>query len=171
MEQAAVYREPEVAFAGEFAPPPIGATVVPIRLAGPGRIVLRSDGLVASAFHVAQGRVALRALGFFGLIGGAFAVDELILHERYRLLMSLVGVGFAVAAQRWFGASPHDARRPFELAIPRASLERAYEDPRNPGTVMIVVKGFQPAGALHFTPARGALETLAALRAHGVEVR
>ena len=139
------------AFPGTFSPPAIGATGVPISVAGKGTLTITPDGLAVSGFKA--GGSGLVALGSAlvvaaAALGGAYVVEVLIFkhHE-----MSSSGIGAAVGAGVIGGAAQtrRVSKDPLELVIPWSAIYKVSVDPQRK-ELQVVVKKHKPKGVLHF---------------------
>lgn len=159
---------------GTFVPPALGYASTPIQIAGPGTLRLSDVGVEATGFKTAINVVAaLLALFGVGIVVAAvyarksFDPDGSNHFVEIAAIFAFVVVGGALT--RGQTVTGTKGERPMSLSIPWANVTAVAKDSRAPGTLLLTVKKFKPAGTLHFTPEGDVDAALAALRARGAK--
>jgi hypothetical protein len=159
-------------FRGSFTPPAMGRIHAPIPIVGEGSLSVLPDGLEAQGRRARQGAGCLIAAAVVGSIVAAAVVAvalESTLGASHavlaRVIAGVVMVGIiapALRRRRTTGAEPA-----WTFRVPLAAIRSVQPDIDQPGAVVIVLKGSDPNGALHFSPGPDASPTdvLASVRA------
>jgi hypothetical protein len=149
-------------FEGEFVPPAIGSTSVPIKIAGRGTVELTDAGLAVSGFAASSGAALLVALGTGVAAGaGAWAVKALFMPSMgIHIVASAAIVGMITGAMAPVRGK---SKTPRSLTYSWASVARVKEDASHKGTVLLTIKKARPKGTLHFKPDEGPARLLAEL--------
>ena len=147
-------------FAGEFQPPDMGRTTVPIAIIGQGSIEVGDELVVRGVKRAgAAGLIALMVLGVIGvMIAAGIALSGLGWETKSTGRVVGIGglaLGFAgltLIRKRQAAVS----KEPLELKFPWSQVRKGDHDPAQAGAVIIHVKrSILNTESLHFVPQGG----------------
>lgn len=156
-------------FRGIFKPPAVPFLHSPMKIAGPGRLRVAREGLEIEAFQ-ADARVKIEAalaVALFVIVAALlqFSTWPQLVHLPSIFLPMAGGVlGGLLYFAAIGGRDKHLPDRRVQIVIPWASVGEVMKGLRQPGSVVVQVKGENGPETIHFDPACGAEEVLCAMR-------
>ena len=145
------------AFDGEFVPPTVGASTIPLPLVGSGTLEVSADALVARGLKRQSTSVLLSAVNFSSGKKSSYAAAG--------AAVVVATVGARLLRKKQLERSTAKGIT-LELVFEWARVKKVADDPRDPGTVIVHIKrSLLNTESLHFKP-RGQLpaELIAAIQ-------
>lgn len=154
-------------FEGEFVPPAMGVSAVPVRIAGPGHIELQESHLLVSGFKTGGGKggwIALLVVGVLiggAIVGATFFPKAPVGAIKY-VIMGIIG---AIVFNAIRSKNGHH-KEPMQLMIPWTSVKKIEANPHESTTLLIHLKKFKPKGAIYFRSKGNSKKVCEALQEH-----
>ncbi len=163
------------AFDGEFVPPTVGASTIPLPLVGSGTLEVSADALVARGLkrQSLTGLMALLVVAVLGTLAGTalllsafnFSSGKKSSYAAAGAAVVVATVGARLLRKKQLERSTAKGIT-LELVFEWARVKKVADDPRDPGTVIVHIKrSLLNTESLHFKP-RGQLpaELIAAIQ-------
>ena len=145
-------------FTGEFDPPAVGVTRVPIPIAGPGTITATEDGVVAEG-HRQRSSALVNALWLLAVL--AALVMGRVVFQDGNMLQNTFGFFVAFAGAGLIGRRRKVGKKAVRLAYSWHQLGKMSVAPDGRSVVLTIAR----KGLLHFRPDSDAAAMLAHLEA------